>query len=173
MANVERLKKTLRFLDRMYLDHQSSDDPEEAVAFAKLAVLEFCGWVEMTIDNIARQAVCVSLPEESDRKPLESLIKKTSAFGYAQDITPILVAAIGSVRFAAFEKTLLEEGVLSQFESVLNTTEFIRMRNRAAHTFNDGTQRNYDAPSAILGKLGQIAPLMEKMRELCKEEAAP
>jgi|GEM_PF-3076353 len=170
MANIERLRKTLRFLDKMFLDHQSAEDAEEAVAFAKLAVLEFCGWVEMTIDDIARKAVCISLPEDHQRAPLEELIKKTSAFGYKNNITPIMVAAIGSVRFAAFEQTLRNEGVLSQIEGVINSAEFINMRNRAAHTFNDGTQRNYDAPSAILGRLDQVAPLLDRMRALCRED---
>ena len=173
MPDVERLKKTLRFLDAMYQQHQTSEDPEEAVAFAKLAVLEFCGWVEMTIDDIARGAVNVSLPAESDRKPLETLIKTTSGFNYSSHVTPLLVSAIGSVRFSVIERTMENEALLERFRSILNTAEFNRMRNRAAHTFNDGTQRNYDAPSSVLGKLQQIAPLMERMRELCKEEPQP
>ena len=170
MASVERLQKTLQFLDSMYQAHQTSEDPEEAVAFAKLAVLEFCGWVEMTIDDIARCAVIVSLPAEEDRKPLEALIKDTSGFDYSRHVTPLLVSALGSVRFSVVENTMREEALLDRFRSVLNSAEFSRMRNRAAHTFNDGTQRNYDAPSSVLGKLQQIAPLMERMRELCREE---
>ena len=99
MPDVERLKKTLQFLDTMYQEHQTSDDPEEAVAFAKLAVLEFCGWVEMTIDDIAREAVQVSLPTEADRKPLEALIKGTHGFNYSSHVSPLLISTIGSVRF--------------------------------------------------------------------------
>jgi len=173
MPDVERLKKTLQFLDTMYQEHQTSDDPEEAVAFAKLAVLEFCGWVEMTIDDIAREAVQVSLPTEADRKPLEALIKGTHGFDYSSHVSPLLISAIGSVRFSVIERTMEQEAVLERFKGILNTAEFNRMRNRAAHTFNDGTQRNYDAPSSILGKLRQISPLMDRMRELCREEPHP
>lgn len=173
MPDVDRLKKTLKFLDAMYQLHQTSEDPEEAVAFSKLAVLEFCGWVEMTIDDIARKAVHVSLPAEADRKPLENLIKNTSGFNYSSHVTPLLVSAIGSIRFSVIERTMEDEALLERFRSILNTSEFSRMRNRAAHTFNDGTQRNYDAPSSVLGKLQQIAPLMDRMRELCREEPQP
>lgn len=173
MPDVERLRKTLRFLDVMYQQHQTSEDPEEAVAFAKLAVLEFCGWVEMTIDDIARGAVQVSLPAEVDRKPLEALIKGTHGFNYSSHVSPLLVSAIGSVRFSAIERTMENEAVLERFKGILNTTEFNRMRNQAAHTFNDGAQRNYDAPSSVLGKLQQISPLMDRMRELCREEPHP
>jgi 2-iminobutanoate/2-iminopropanoate deaminase len=173
MPDIERLRKTLRFLDAMYQQHQTSEDPEEAVAFAKLAVLEFCGWVEMTIDDIARGAVRVSLPAEADRKLLEDLIKGTHGFNYYSHVSPLLVSAIGSVRFSVIERTMEDETVLERFKGVLNSAEFLRMRNRAAHTFNDGTQRNYDAPSAVLGKLQQISPLMDRMRELCREEPNP
>lgn len=171
MPCVDRLIKTLKFLDVMYQQHQTSEDPEEAVAFAKLAVLEFCGWVEMTIDDIAREAVHVSLPAEADRQPLEALIKSTSGFDYSRHVTPLLVSAMGSVRFSVVERSMEAEALLERFKSILNSTEFSRMRNRAAHTFNDGTQRNYDAPSSVLGKLRQIAPLMERMRELCREQS--
>ena len=170
MPDIERLRKTLQFLDGMYQQHQVSEDPEEAVAFSKLAVLEFCGWVEMTIDDIARSAVCVTLPELEDRKPLERLIKTTSGFNYEKHVIPLLVTAIGSTRFSVIERTLIDEAVLDQFKSILNSSDFTRMRNRAAHTYNDGTQRNYDAPSAVIGKLAQIAPLLERMKALCKEE---
>lgn len=173
MSDVERLKKTLLFLDEMYQTHQISEDPEEAVAFAKLAVLEFCGWVEMTIDDIARSAVSISLPSADDRKPLEEIIKSTSGFHYSRHVTPLLVTAVGSVRFSIVERTMKDEAKLERFGSVLNSADFVRMRHRAAHTFNDGTQRNYDAPSAILGKLQQIAPLMDRIRELCREEPLP
>lgn len=173
MPDVDRLKKTLLFLDGMYQAHQTSEDPEEAVAFAKLAVLEFCGWVEMTIDDIARCAVILSLPAETDRKPLEALIKSTSGFNYSTHVTPLLVSAIGSVRFSEIERKMRDEALLERFSSILNTAEFNRMRNQAAHTFNDGTQRNYDAPSSVLGKLQQIEPLMERMRVLCREKPQP
>jgi hypothetical protein len=170
MESAARLRKTLQFLDSMYQRHQTAEDPEEAVAFAKLAVLEFCGWVEMTIDDIARSAVSASLPTVGDRKPLEALIKATSGFDYSRNVTPLLVSALGSVRFSIVENTMKEEALLDMFKNTLNSTDFIRMRNCAAHTFNDGTQRNYDAPSSVLGKLQQIAPLMDRMRMLCREE---
>lgn len=169
MPDIERLEKTLRFLDGMYQQHEVSDDPEEAVAFSKLAVLEFCGWIEMTIDEIARSAVCITLPKLDDRKPLEQLIRNTSGFNYEKHVIPLLVTAIGSTRFSVIEKTLKDEAVLDQFKGILNSNDFTTMRNRAAHTFNDGTQRNYDAPSAVIGKLRQVAPLFERIKDLCKE----
>jgi hypothetical protein len=170
MPDINRLKKTLGFLDQKYLEHLTADDPEEAVAFSKLAVLEFCGWVEMTIDDIARCAVRYSLPNEEDRKPLEKLIKDTSGFDYERNVTPLLLYAMGSKKFSALETKLRQEYVLERFKLILNSTDFKTMRNRAAHTFIDGTQRNYDAPSAVMGKLQQIAPILDRLKELCGEE---
>lgn len=169
MPNVNRLEKTLRFLDDMYSSRQTSEDLEEAVIFSKLAVLEFCGWVEMTIDDIVRCAVQVSLPTEADRMPLEIQIKKTSGFDYHRHVTPLLVSAMGSIRFAELEKSLETEALLDQFKGILNSGEFVKMRHRAAHTYIDGVQRNYDAPSSILGKLNQISPILDRLRILCSE----
>ena len=168
MPDVSRLNKTLDFLDRLYNEHITSEDSEEAVAFSKLAVIEFCGWVETTIDDIARSSVIVSLPASSDRSSLENLIKDTSGFDYKRHVTPLLTHSIGIVKYTQIEETLKQEGLLDQFTTVLNA-EFKKMRNRAAHTFLDGTQRNYDAPSLIKGKVLQIYPMLERMRALCSD----
>jgi hypothetical protein len=167
MIDSGRLKKTLSFLDRNFLEHQTAEDPEEAVAFAKLAVLEFCGWVEMTIDDIAREAVRGSLPTEGDRRHLETLIKNISGFDYEQHVAPIFVASVGSVKFSAIEQTMMKDGILDRFKLILNSRDFKTMRNRAAHTFNDGVQRNFDAPSTVLGKLREIEPILDRIRQLC------
>lgn len=168
MSDVSRLNKTLDFLDRLYNEHITSEDSEEAVAFAKLAVIEFCGWVETSIDDIARSSIVISLPTSNDRASLEDLIKNTSGFDYKRHVTPLLTHSIGIVRYTQVEETLKQEGLLEQFTTVLNA-EFKRMRNRAAHTFLDGTQRNYDAPSSIKGKVSQVSPMLVRMRDLCEE----
>lgn len=168
MPDVHRLNQTLEFLDNLYNQHLTSEDSEESVAFSKLAVIEFCGWVETTIDDIARSSVLISLPTASDRPSLEKLIQDTSGFDYKRHIIPLLAHSIGIVKYTQVEETLKEEGLLEQLTTTLNS-EFKKMRNRAAHTFLDGVQRNYDAPSLIKGKVTQILPVLDRLRSLCEE----
>ncbi len=168
MLNSDRLIKTLSFLDAKYQEHLSSEDSEEAVVFAKLAVIEFCGWLEMSFDIIARKSVCVSLPNETDQTYLTEKIEKNYGFTYKTHTAPLLVHAMGLVKFIDIEKTLEEEGKLGQLKTIINKP-LKKNRDKAAHTFLDGTQRNYDAPSLIIGQLMQLIPIMDRLTELCEE----
>ncbi|RLA52351.1 MAG: hypothetical protein DRR42_07810 [Gammaproteobacteria bacterium] len=65
------ISKTLSALDKRY----TNSDSEGSIFFAKLAVLEYCGWIEESLDDVVHRAVKGKLKTQEFSDMLNSLIK--------------------------------------------------------------------------------------------------
>lgn len=129
--------------------------------FAKLAVLEYCGWLEESFDDIARNCVRSKLRTKKSRDILEVRIKNTHGFVYKTHVRPLIGFALGTVRLLRLEKELARDGSLDVLKT--NLEYMNHLRNKAAHTFTKGATSSYDAPSAIIGNFGQTSPILLQM----------
>ena len=164
MIHSSRIRSTLKFLDGEYNRHFLHRDSEIPVLYAKMAILEYCGWLELTFDEIARNCVRQKLRTVASRKVLEDQICRTHGFTYKKNVVPLLVYGLGSVQFLKVERKLAANGELQTLQSHLGTIN--KSRGEAAHTFTSGRTSRFDAPSTTLANLNTIEPTLKKLWEL-------
>ena len=169
MINSIRITNILKFLDSEYNTHLLDDNSEIPVLYAKMALLEYCGWLEQTFDEIARDCL-QRMPEASasQKATLEKKIIKTHGFRYLQNVRPLLVFAIGEDKLSKIEKKLDATGDLTLLKSHL--IDMSEGRNEAAHTFTPGTTRYFYAPSTTITYLNKNEPRLRKHGDLVCEE---
>ena len=167
MIATSRIEKTLRFLEREYQSNLRSSDAERPVLFAKMAVLEYCGWLEESFDDIARNCIRGKLRNSSDRRVMEDKIRHTHGFKYKEHLHPMLICGLGLVKVIKIEKQLESDGSLSALKSNLGSLN--EMRREAAHTHTTGRTQRFQAPSSIIANYNQTKPVVLRLWSAVKE----
>lgn len=151
----------MAFLERGYRKNLSSSDSERSVLFSKMAVLEYCGWLEDSFDDIARNCLRGRLNNPIYRKPMEEKITQTFGFTYKQHLHPMLLLGLGLVKMIQIEKDLEADGSLSALKSNLGSLN--HMRKEAAHTHTSGRTSHFQSPSAIIANYQQTKPVVIRL----------
>lgn len=155
MISKSYITQTLEELDKLY---NSSTSQKKAIYYSKLALLELCGWIEQSMDNIILHHVNHKLKDEKNKKYLKQIIKKNSGFSYESHFRKMLLDSIGIVSVEKLEKRLKRRIVLSHYIRLLN--DLIEIRNKAAHTHLKGITTTYDSPSKTKSYFLQIYQLL-------------
>lgn len=161
MIHSRRIRTTLTFLDGKYNAHLLHRDTEIPVLYSKMAILEYCGWLELAFDEIARNCVRHKLRTTASRKDLEHQIDRTHGFTYKQNIAPLLAYGLGTIKLIEVERKLKATGELQALTSHLGTMN--QSRREAAHTFTSGRTSRFDAPSTTIASLNKIEPILQKL----------
>ncbi|MBL1146122.1 MAG: hypothetical protein HND56_07115 [Pseudomonadota bacterium] len=143
--------KNLQWLDKQY---NSAKSQRASLLYSKLALLELCGWIEESMDDVVNRCVNKNVKKHQYRQYLkEQVVERNSGFDYERHFRSMLVQIVG---FSVFEK--LEKRVdpvkLHLFKSSLGSLKTIR--NSAAHTHIKGITPNVKAPSWCQGELYKI-----------------
>ena len=160
MVTKEYILKTIERLDRKYNTAlEATGVQDDAKFYAKLALLEYCGWLEETFDDVVRNSIRGQLTTQPFQQMFDAIILNTSGFQYQKHFRPMLVRAIGIVSVEKLELQISQNGELdilkSQLEAVLYS------RNDAAHTWIQDTTLTYPAPSLIKNRLETVFPIMQ------------
>ncbi|NVN95975.1 MAG: hypothetical protein HXX18_11890 [Bacteroidetes bacterium] len=143
------------------LDVLYNSNPLQATYFSKLAVLELCGWLELTMDCIVNECANSKLSLQSNKDFFEKkVVDSTFGFHYDQHFRPMLMKLIGLIKLEQIESGLITSGELSILESHLGTLN--QTRRRAAHTSIVGATVTYEAPSKIRQYLNTLFPILKK-----------
>lgn len=155
MIDFATIESTLNDLDSRY---NATNEVVVQVYCSKLAVLEFGGWVEETIDGIVRQYI--SNKNISNKYPKDFLDKKISeTYGFKFDLLSNLFCLTLGVKL--WENLIIDlesKQYLDQFKCILN--DFTKKRNDAAHK-NISQMTTYEAPSTILNNFKKVKPVMQ------------
>ena len=134
--------KTLNRLDDLYKKSKSSRD---GYFYSKLAMLEFCGWIEDSMDDIILRCAIRQLKELSNRNDVKgTLVGKTYGFKYATHFRNMLTTLLGLVNIEKLEKKV-DQVKFDKFKSILGTLQ--KKRNNEAHTHLGRITKIIDAPS--------------------------
>lgn len=159
MVIKKHILKTLNNLDVNFNRALRSPSPQDSVFYSKLAILEYCGWVEDSFDLIIRRSVKGKLKTPEFRQMLEvSVIGNTHGFQYKKHFRPMLVRALGLKNAETVEKHLNDAGSLEILISELENVK--QHRDSAAHTWIDGATRTYPAPSYTKATFEKIYPII-------------
>jgi len=163
MIDASQLRRTLRFLDCQYRRHFSDKDVTVPTMFSKLALLEYCGWLEETFDEIARHYVSRRLNMRQN-KVLEEKIHKIRGVNYSRSAQPLLAFALGLPDLLRIERDLDQDGSLERLKGSL--TKMGKRRNEAAHTFTKDRTSNFDSPDIIIADLDQTEVILLRLWKL-------
>lgn len=158
MIYSARIKKTLNFIEAEYQKHLIRSDKNIPIMFAKLGVLEYCGWLELSFDEVARNAIRNHVRNKSDKTLLEKKIKSIHGFDYNHHVRSLLCHAIGVEALIKVENRLNRLGNLDKLRS--NLESIASARNEAAHTFTSGRTSRFQAPSLTLRNLNESEPII-------------
>lgn len=115
---------------------------------SKLAVLELCGWLEESMDDIVLRCSMRELKKSVNRKYVqEQIVDRTHGFDYNKHFRKMLIQLVGIVNVEKIERRV-NVNVSSQFRATLGS--LIRPRNSQAHTHVGGGTRIINAPSVSL-----------------------
>jgi hypothetical protein len=143
--------KDLHALDLLYNKARGKKKP---LFYSKLAVIELCGWIEMTMDNIVLSCA-------------KRHVKETKNFEWVKDE---LVGTVYGFTYKGHFRKMLRGFIgitcLEMLEAKLDTVKFTRMeshlgalkdaRNPVAHTHLRGVTARLDAPSVTRNRFSHI-----------------
>jgi len=153
------IKATLSELDKLY---NNATSQKKAIYFSKLAVIELCGWIEETLDDIIIKHGNRNLKTvENKNYCLNKIVSSNYGFQYNNNIRPMLINLLGLIQLEKFETELEKNAKITLLKSNLGNLK--RTRNEAAHTHLKGITRRYNAPSQTLGDFNRISALLEVM----------
>ncbi len=145
----------LQNLDQLDVAFRKAKNPKYATYFSKLAILELCGWIEMSMDQVILEHCSNSIRLPKNTKVVAELVKRNYGFEYDGHFRKMLLNLIG---MAACEKleTKMDVAVLAKFEAQLGSLK--TMRNSLAHTYLKGSPATFkiDAPSVTRSRFNDI-----------------
>ncbi len=153
-------KDILSLLEELESYHDTTGHPR-STHYAKLAVMELCGWIEESFDKIAERCVKGKIKTHAYRSIMDNIIDKTYGFKYNANFRRMMLQTIGISKMELLERKL----ILSGEKLLLNSTleNLLIERNRAAHTTTAGAMTTYQAPSITINQLKIIYAIIRKM----------
>ena len=163
-----RIKKTLKNLDALY---NGTSSEEKKIYYSKLAILELCGWIEESFDEIIKTYSQKRLQLNSNKKWVEeNILSNNYGFKYKKNIRKMLINFIGIINIEKFETEFDSTGELMVLDSLLDT--LTKERNGLAHTFIKGITTRYTTPSVTLNRFNTLSLLIKnfnkKIKKYCK-----
>lgn len=153
MIDKIKISKTLKRLDTEY--SKCISDPDMPILFSKLAVMEFCGWIEMSYDTILYEYIDSHIIETSCKKIIKGFIKNNSGFAYDKNTFKTFAIVLGANNW----ENVLDAISIEDKENFINILEnYTKIRNRAAHTNTAGTTTTYYTPSNVIKDFNLFLP---------------
>jgi len=154
------IESTIDELEKMY---NNSNNQKQLIYYSKLALMELCGWVEGSMDDIVEKYCNRKLRERRNKVyAKKKIIKPNYGFQYDDNFRPMLMEAIGIVAIERVEKKLENNG--ARITVLKSTLSNLRIpRNDAAHTFIKGTTSIFDTPSVTKNNFNILYPILKEI----------
>lgn len=153
------IEKSLQELDILY---NQATSQKKSIYFSKLALIELCGWIEETLDDIIIRHANRNLKEQINKTYCKKqIVKPNYGFEYERNLRPMLIKLIGLINIEKMEKSLEKTAQITLLTTYLQNLK--TTRNDAAHTHLKGVTRRYNAPSQTLGDYRNICAILETL----------
>jgi len=144
------IQKNLKQLEARF---SKAKTPKDNLYFSKLAVMELCGWVEVSLDDVVERIIQQKLKETKNKRDFSrDVIKRNWGFKY-ENFRRMLTQAVGIIVVERIEKKV-DQNVSAQFQSGLGN--LTTARNSIAHTYIPGMQATIDAPSVTMARFNHL-----------------
>jgi hypothetical protein len=152
MIAKKDITRNLSIIDKRFLNAKNSRREQ---LYSKLAILELCGWIEESMDDIIRSYACRHLIIQKNKDFVNGfVIQKTHSFDYKSNFRRMLIQILGIVQLEKFEQ-ILDPHKFTKMEAALDTLKICR--DTEAHTYTKGgTTKKLNAPSATIGQFQEV-----------------
>lgn len=142
MIGKASIIQNLNTLERLY---NNSTSVREALFYSKLAILELCGWIEESMDDIVLRCANRNLRVRQNRSFVENtIIERVHGFDYNNHFRAMLMRVVGLITLEKVERRI-DQRKLQVMQAALGILK--THRNTEAHTHLKGMTRRLDAPS--------------------------
>ncbi len=157
------IEATLDSLDKKYATASSQ---KESWLYSKLAILELCGWIEESMDDIVLRCAKRHLGTSKYFKDYrEKYVDKVHGFGYSQHFRSMLQGLLGVIVMRKVEKEV-DTIKLDRLKSTLGTLK--ATRDKMAHTHIRGTTPSIDAPSRTISNYKVVYDGLIEFQEVAR-----
>jgi hypothetical protein len=142
----------LKLLDNKY---RKTTSPKELLFYSKLAILELCGWIEESMDDIVLRCAMRHLKIMSNKEFVrKQIVRKNYGFDYDDHFRRMLGQLIGIINVERLEKNV-DQTKKVRLKAVLSMLK--TARNAEAHTHIKGVTRHINAPSITLSQFPDVS----------------
>lgn len=146
-----RILSSLNSLEKLYLQ---SNNNEKEVFFSKLAILELCGWIEVSMDDVVLKCAKRKIKDQKVIKKIENeVIKPNYGFKYNENFRLMLQVVVGEIALTKIETKILVAD-LSDFKALLGMLK--KLRDKEAHTYISDKLKTLDAPSWTMSNFRKV-----------------
>ena len=139
-------------------------DRKRQFFYAKLVVLEACGWIEETMDDIMKDYYAHRLPNISYHQEIENIITGNFGFDYKKNFRKMIILMIGIVNVEKIETILDVTGELLMLKAKLGNLKVHRDNFAHTHT-KKGTIPSYPHPSLIKNEINVIFTCLKSYQQ--------
>lgn len=154
MVDYTTIRTILQKIEGEYNNYMVSSDVHMPQLLSKLAMMEFSGWIEVSIDEILHNYLDNHIVDPNGRTIINKFIKDIHGFSFDNHIYKIFSLVIGANNWENVLDTLSSTD-RNNLESI--TTTYYNQRNNAAHRNTIiGVTPSYNAPSQVLLDFNKI-----------------
>ena len=158
MVDFATIEQTLTYLDNEY---NNCLDPKFQTLLSKVAMLEFCGWIEVAMDEVLFEYLNRINLEQKLLEAVKKRIDENWGFHFSSNIQPLFCYILGVVNW---QTVLSDLDNINKREVLISTlNNFSKRRGVAAHTNIQVTQ-SYDAPCTIKNNFCNIKDAIKQMQ---------
>jgi len=130
--------------------YNSEPSLKRSLFYSKLALLELCGWIEESMDEIIIRCARRYLKSYDNLSIAKSeIVKKTYGFNYKIHFRKMLMKTIGIINLERLEKSYNQ----SNFSLLKSNLDSLKTcRDSEAHTHIKGTTHRIDSPSVTIDR---------------------
>lgn len=166
MVDYDNIRNTLDRLVTKYDEIEDDEYIEGGICFAtlysKLALLEFCGWMEEAFDKVLKDYITHEITDTNCRNVAKEIIKRNYGFKF-QNIVKLFCCIIGFKNWENIQSNINNDGYLEIFMTTLNDNS--KKRDTAAHTNTIGVTEIYNSPTITLHNYDKFEVIMRMIEE--------
>jgi hypothetical protein len=151
MIGKTSIVRNLQTLDRLY---NNANSVRQSLFYSKFAILELCGWIEETMDDVVARCANRNLNLRQNRRYVDkNIIKRVHGFDYHNHFRAMLMQVVGLIMLEKIEKSV-NQRKFELMQAALGS--LTTHRNTEAHTHLKGTTRRLDAPSMTKNRFLEV-----------------
>lgn len=163
MVVKKHILLTLEELNRKY---NTSSSGLEKVLYSKLAILELCGWVEQSMDDVIYYAANKNIKVSENIDYVEAkIVKPNWGFIYDSNFRRMLISLFGLIAIEKMERKL-NSSIHANMVSSLNSLNSIR--RRLAHTHVKGMTATIHSPSITITYLRPVYDGLKDIEKIAR-----
>ncbi|MBB2678928.1 UNVERIFIED_ORG: hypothetical protein GGI61_002488 [Rhizobium esperanzae] len=165
MVVKKHIEQNLTHLDQAY---RKETDQKKATYFSKLAILELCGWIELSMDDIILGHCDRKIKLPANTRLIKDSVKRTYGFDYEKHFRKMLINLVGVVACETIEAAV-NAAAKAKLEAQLGTLKTVR--DGLAHTYLKGPAPivALDAPSVTKARLGDIYHGLKEFQKVLRQ----